>query len=567
MKLINLLLLLHFLVVILSCNAVQTTGTSSDIDIELIGVAIVDSRPMANATVTLSDKDDSSAVAVTRTDIHGVYRFDSVQVGHYYLVATADSLVSTVSAVSVKSGDSVLEMDTLSMKKPGAIHGYVNLNGGTGRVLIYIPGTSYAARTDGSGEFIMTGIFPDSNYTVKFESDGFTSTQISNIAVFSGDTLELSTQNLTANSIPQNVKAEYDAVANTVTLWWDRMLRDDVSGYIVVRKDDPKSTAMPIELNEYLLADTFFVDSLEDELFSQVREDSVLTVRYNILGETAQGRTGYSKAIFIDAKLVRDSSDSKGFSSFSIEEGTVLTGLSSMALEWKYRGLIEWVRLDLSTDGGITWTAISKMTKNEGKFYWGQVANVQSDDCMFRIKDVYNDSIVGYSKQFSIKRVGVELIHNGSFSNQWAGWSEQIINSDPLIDAAYSIDEGRLKASVSSCDSSSLWKIRIGQIPTVPLYKNCTYELRIRAKASTATTLWYEFSSYDERARYYGQFPIAIDTEWKEYAQKFTLTEYNPVDTTIVDDPVSSQTYFWMNFGYRPADIWVDDISITVVEP
>lgn len=566
---LQLLQILALLALLLSCSGNQVAGTSSDIDIELIGVTVVDSLAVSGAVVVLSDKEDSSTVAATLTDSAGIYRFDRIEVGTYFITAntttiSGDSLQGTISEVSVESGDSTIDLDTLRMQRPGAIHGSVNLNGGTGRVLIYIPGTSYDAHTYGSGEFTMYPVWPDSNYTVRIECDGFTTAQISNITVLPGDTVELSTQNLTANDAPQNVMLNYDTLNNIVTLSWDSIQRDDVLGYVVARKDNPLSSKLPTELNSTIIIDTTYSDTLMDELFSQ--EDS-LTLQYVVLGVTESERTGYSQAVSVNVTITRDSSDTAGFSSFSIEEGTVLTGLTSMELQWKYKGLIEWVKLDLSTDGGSTWQPISGTIKNEGRFYWGQVSNVQSDNCQFRIRDALDKNIFGYSEVFSIEMVGEEMIVNGDFSDALEiGWTDATLYKDSTISASVSVVDEVLKASVTACDTNNIWKIRIGQQPKVPLYKNYTYELRARIRASSPTTLWFDFASYDDGSnRYYGAFTFSVTTEWKECVMRFCLIEWAKDGSGVIDDPVSLGTYLFFNFGNENIDYWLDDVSLTVV--
>lgn len=569
---------------LISCSAVQTSGTSSDIDIELIGVAAVENQPIANARVVLSTEIDSAKVAETITDDNGVYRFDSVRLGTYYLTADMvtpanDTLVGTLSEIYLDStSDTTVRLDTLWMQRPGAIRGKVNLNGGTGEVFIYIPGTSYDAHSDDQGNFVMSGIYPDSNYTVKFVCDGFTSTQVFDITVLSGDTLELSTQNLHANNAPQNVTFTHDTLTNTVTLNWDPLKRDDVKGYLVARQDNPNSVMPAKILDTTLIVGTAFTDKLEETLFSQSSERTFI---YYVQGVTdTYEYTGRSNPITVNAVKVLDTTKLPGFTSFSIKEGEVLTGLASKEIKWNYRGGIEWVRLDITTDGGETWQPVSGLIKNNGVYNWEKVLNVQSDQCRFRIKDVFNESHVRLSEFFTINMVfGEELIKNGGFSTDTSGWRENIHDYDSLVDAAFSVENGVLKTTVSSTNEKEPWKIRLLQKPGT-LSKLCTYELRIKARATTATTI--DISFFDEQtpssgARYYGMVQIPVGTVWEEHVETISLSEWaladeQPEDPNAekvwveVDDPISPQAYIAINFGNEPGEYYIDDVSLRIID-
>lgn len=569
MKLIQFLLLI-WIATLISCNAVDVSGTSSDIDIELIGVASIENQPIANATVRLSDEVDSSTVAVTLTDDEGVYRFDSVTVGSYYLTAdmispSGDSLLGSLGDITVESGDTVVDLGTLWMQRPGAIKGYVNLNGGTGDVLVFIPGTSYDARTDSIGYYEITGIYPDSNYTLKFVCDGFTSTQIFDITVLSGDTLELSTQNLTANNAPQNVELIYDTLNNRVTLNWDPIKRHDVIGYVVARKDNPLSVNPPVAVNANIIFDTTYTDVLDETLFSQ--EDS-LTFKYFIQGVTETGYTSYSEPKSVYAGVVRG--DTAGFTSFSIKEGDEFTGLTSAEVQWNYRGTIEWVKIYLSTDGGTTWMPISGGTiKNEGKFYWGKVNNVQSDNCMLRIEDVLNSNVEWQSERFTINRVaGTEIIENGRFMQGKTSWEPNIHDiGDPLVDGSFTFEDNMCKATVNSFNEEHTWKIRLLQLLKTQLYKQYTYELCIKGKAETPTEIHVEFfSGESDKYRWYAGKTITLGTEMKEEIRRIHFTEYDKVDLTEIDDPMPPQIYMSLNFGYGTGDYYIDEVSLRVVE-
>jgi hypothetical protein len=57
-------------------------------------------------------------------------------------------------------------------------------------IAVYVPGTSYQARTDAAGNFLMTFI-PAGTWSLRFERDGFISVDLIAIEVKDGETSKL----------------------------------------------------------------------------------------------------------------------------------------------------------------------------------------------------------------------------------------------------------------------------------------------------------------------------------------------------------------------------------------
>ena len=88
-----------------------------------------------------------------------------------------------------KASGRVLSLGRMELAKITAIRGQVTLEGArdhTG-IAVYVPGTSYAARTDAAGMFLMSFI-PAGSYKLRFEKDGFTSVDAPEVVVTEANT-------------------------------------------------------------------------------------------------------------------------------------------------------------------------------------------------------------------------------------------------------------------------------------------------------------------------------------------------------------------------------------------
>lgn len=551
------ILVLFCLIMLISSCSEESVGTSSDIDIELAGIVVSESaEPIANASVALIDKGNAQMVDITLSDTLGKYRFQMVQPGTYSISAErGDTVKGVLPEFQITSDDTVKELDTLWMQKPGAIKGTVTLVGGAkkGIVQIYIPGTSYDAIADSTGAFVVSSIWPDSGYSLAYKCEGYTTVEIPQITVLSGDTLSMDPQQLIANNAPQNVRLTHDTLTNAVTIQWDTLMRDDIKGYVVARKDDPNSVSLPIDINQNFILDTLFIDSLHDTLFSM---DSIKTFHYYVVGCTETGRTEYSVPVPVTVKVVRDSTPA--IHGVTPGTGTILTGLSSYEINWKYQGVIEWVKIDYTLNGGVSWQELSGPIRNNGRYIWQQVSNVHADNCQIRVTDAKNPVFEGKSSPFSIKMTPVdEMLLNGDFSKGLEDWTEQVNGSDGLAKGTLSEENGQFKASVELCPTNEIWRIRLFQKPIVSFYKQYTYKLRFRAKAAEATTVMVDVNmppNGGKEGEFYWVEPAPLTPEWRYFEMTINFSE----------DPKPDETLLFFNLGYRATDIWIDDVSLSV---
>lgn len=552
--------LLSFTIValLISCSS-HSVGTSSDVDVELAdlkGIVVYENNSPANyAEITLYDINDTIPIDTSYSDLHGVYHFDSVNTGEYRIIAKAnDSATAIMHNLKIDTiQETEVNLDTLWLTRPGVIVGSVLQYDGNGVVLVYIPGTSFISTIDSLGDFEMTGVAPDSNYTVIFERYGFSKVSISNVTVKPGDTTFLEPQALTPNMYPLNVIATYDTSENTVKIIWDKMLRSDIDGYIVSRKNANESITIPKAIHKELIKDTFYIDTLHDTLFSQ--SDSI-QLKYQIQGQTIDfgNRTGYSLPATIDAFIKRDSSDYKSISLLQPKENDTLIGLQQYQIKWNYTGKIDSVKVMLTLDNGQSWNPISGIIKNRGVYDWQQIENAQSKKCQIKVVSSSNNSVIGISEQFGINLIPVDnMLLNGDFENGFKSWIPNIHSYDTTVEANLVIDSGMVHATVNACNES--WKVSLYQYPNTPIYSFYKYEIVFKARA---TKVWKFYATVHSASGPYVQYSgiiTSIDTEWKEYRFPLIMT----------GDPSGNNTVLAFAFGEEVGEVWLDDINLNII--
>ena len=137
------------------------------------------------ATCTLTNTNFS-----TTTDDQGFFNFLGVPEGSYILVCKkqldGNKTFAFLTVVAVKSGQ-VTDVQTIELKSTGSLQGQVRLADKTKQpgILVYIPGTSYQARSSEEGSYTITDV-PEGAYTLRFEYAGYESQEIKAVQILSG---------------------------------------------------------------------------------------------------------------------------------------------------------------------------------------------------------------------------------------------------------------------------------------------------------------------------------------------------------------------------------------------
>lgn len=127
--------------------------------------------------------------------------------------------------------------------------------------------------------------------------------------------------------------------------------------------------------------------------------------------------------------------------------GEVLTGGAYSYIYWTSQGASSYVRIDYSIDNGASWTNITNGSYNSGNYNW-YVPNTPSTQCLVKVMDYYNNSIVDSSNAvFTINQAipvltlsapngGQSILVGSSYG---ITWSTSFVDS---VKIEYSTDNG-----------------------------------------------------------------------------------------------------------------------------
>lgn len=142
--------------------------------------------PVAGALCSLTDKPSIASV----TDSEGVFRLSNVPRGVHLVLCTkagpSGKNFAILQAAEVREGQGV-DLGFVILRPTGQIQGSVNALGLLDLIAIdiFIPGTSFIAKTDAAGGFII-GDVPAGTYTLRAQKDVHRFRDVPNVEVLSG---------------------------------------------------------------------------------------------------------------------------------------------------------------------------------------------------------------------------------------------------------------------------------------------------------------------------------------------------------------------------------------------
>jgi hypothetical protein len=177
----------------------------------------------------------------TNTDPDGKFLIEDIPEGEYTVNITgvdSNGKENILKETVVIVGGNEVKLGSLNIVQTGAIRGYVALSDGADPlgVLVYVPGTSFDARCDETGYFIIIYL-PAGNYRVRAEEDGYAAEEVLGVAVSKGDVTDIGTMTLRTNDPPVaeagpdqvvyvgdivqlDGSASFDPDGDTVTFQW-----------------------------------------------------------------------------------------------------------------------------------------------------------------------------------------------------------------------------------------------------------------------------------------------------------------------------------------------------------
>ena len=228
---------------------------------------------------------------------------------------------------------------------------------------------------------------------------------------------------------------------------------------------------------------------------------------------------------------------------------TVWTAGSRQTVRWRSENAGTTVRVEFSSDGGSTWSAISENTGNDGSLGWSLPAEVDSNRCKVRVASRTYPDIEGISDTFTIEPERRLTITAPTASTAWTAgmqetirWSSQSAGSHVRIQ--YSTDGGSSWNTVSSNttnDGAYAW--------TIP---SSVDSERCRVRVSSRTYAAVSASS--------GIFRIEpqAGSAGEVYALFVAISDYKSPENDL-DHPVSQNTVASIRNAIDP---WIDHVRV-----
>lgn len=540
---------------LLSCG--DQAGSTSEVDIEIaLSGTVTDTAKQGVSDVQLylySSGDDTwgdadtSLIDSTFSDTDGCYQFDSLPGGIYHIHANyEDSLFA--SKRNIIYTETTLNIDTLQLTGPGVITGSVDFDAENKQgVLLYIPGTSYNAYSDATGTFTLHDIPADSGYSVVAYLYGYSTNITKDITVNTLDTTKLAPITLSPNLYPSGVTAVFDSLSRTVTLNWNRLDRDDITGYLIFRKDSLLTALYPDQLNETLIKDTTFIDTLEERLFNS--SDSI-TFEYRVKAQTKHDYTSFSEPSFIQAFIKRNPDDKKTLALEPLKKN-LFNGTEEYTLHWEYTGLIDSVRIELTINGGDSWSEVTPPVKNRG-YHTVKLPNTNvTGKGRFRISALNDTTLYVTSSYFSIEQIDIILIKNGDFSAGFQHWADFSHKNNPA-EYLISHEEGKVRFDITKPGDVD-YQIRFYQ-RNIPIIEGKRYQLSLEVKASNkfAVAIGLQADNNPWTSYFYRDF--FADTTEQRISYEFTSLHTNMLSAFTID------------LGGDTGTVWLDNISLELLE-
>ncbi|MBD3345517.1 MAG: hypothetical protein GF401_10685 [Chitinivibrionales bacterium] len=212
-------------------------------------------------------RDSGSYLDSLQTDSAGAYRLDLQYSGKVNILALKGNTRAFRSSVSLDNSVSGDATDTLrdTLKAPGSLSGVVRLQPGDDSryVLVLVMGTNRLfSPLDSIGNFVLDAL-AEGTYDVRFivVSGNYVPfdtvmTITSGVNRSLADTLFLE---YTGIPVPRGVEIDYDSLSPLVSFQWDMLDTSLIGGYNIYRRTTDSN---PKQLNEGVVDDTFFIDSL-----------------------------------------------------------------------------------------------------------------------------------------------------------------------------------------------------------------------------------------------------------------------------------------------------------------
>jgi hypothetical protein len=228
--------------VLFCARSIDLTGTITEVDIGCIikgRVRHADGTNAFSVPVILHNQKNSPVASLGKirdgirsltayTNLEGIYKFDSVPPGRYFIESEDYDTLGALSSATIRESDSLLSVN-LVLDQCGAIKGKIDTNAIAQKqnLSIYLPEVDRFYRIDSTGEFTLPNL-PSGNYQLHIgtiDSLALFSFDSVNVVVAKGDTTDLSDL---GETIFKETTFRLKKNSNTVALWNFNQLKDSI---------------------------------------------------------------------------------------------------------------------------------------------------------------------------------------------------------------------------------------------------------------------------------------------------------------------------------------------------
>lgn len=242
------------------------------------------------------------------TDDKGRFAFGmSLDTGTYMIEAVSGNEAVVIDPVRISKKDSPIKISPETLKRAGTLRGNLIFKGTneTDNTFILLFGLDRFARVAEDGTFSFKGI-AEGSYDLRILTGNGTYEPFdtAGIEVRSSETTVLDPIRLTWSGIPipHNPRINYDTGHQIMTLYWDRVADDNVTGYHIYRRNLDPATVYSTPINKIPITDTFFTDTTVIQS---------MTYEYRIASVSSDGTIGTKSSpagITITPYLIEDTS-------------------------------------------------------------------------------------------------------------------------------------------------------------------------------------------------------------------------------------------------------------------
>jgi hypothetical protein len=202
------------LLIFISCDSIENTDENEKLGSVMGFITMMLQNqivPVENAEILVDSNQNYKAL----TDSEGRFEINGIPNGQHELLASYETGEGTIqyhTSFGLNNGNQI-DLGTLELKYLGALQGKVTLESANNHsdIDVYIPGTSFIAKTDNEGNFIIFYI-PAGRWTVKFSKSGYDELEIDDVEIKPSQITTLPAVQLT---LPGSGSGEIIITANT----------------------------------------------------------------------------------------------------------------------------------------------------------------------------------------------------------------------------------------------------------------------------------------------------------------------------------------------------------------